>query len=61
MNDNQELHEKAETKALQYKINEMKNAILSSIELLQGLDSHLAHNHGLLLLMAIENLKPYIK
>lgn len=61
MNNSKELHDKAKTEALEYKINEMKNAIASSIELLQGLDSHLTHNHGLLLLMAIENLKPYTK
>lgn len=52
---------KAKKEVLEYRINEMSNAISSSIELLQGLDAHLNQNQGLLLLMAIENLKPYSK
>lgn len=59
--NNDFLMHKAKTKMLQQKIDEMQHAITSSIGLLQGLDEHLDHNHGMFLLMAIENLKPYSK
>ena len=52
---------KTKTKILEQEIDDMRNAITSSIELLQGLDVHLKQNHGMFLLMAIENLKPYVK
>lgn len=52
---------KAKEKAFKQQIEDMRTAIASSINLLQGLEEHLQQNHGMFLLMAIENLKPYSK
>ena len=52
---------KADKKILNDKIDEMRAAITTAIELLEGLDEQLNGNRGLMLLTAIDALAPFKK